>query len=188
MATKIKVKNTADGQEVIEPIRRGWSDLFVPRWETYKISGEVIRYVGRRHLVQLIQDSWEAVVAAIVAVTLLVQAGERGAPDIVAILLGLVAIGALFYAGFQWLEWSITRIFVTNKRLVILGGIIRVQQRNLPNSKLTDLAYDQTVPGRILGYGHIRVESAGQNQALESIRYVRQPQFFLTSLGSVAIK
>ena len=100
-------------------------------------------------------------------------------------ILALVAIGA---SALKALDWAVTRIIVTNKRLLELGGFITTRENNLPNSKLTDLAFVQSIAGKVFGFGYIRVESAGQQQALSELKYLRMPQAFLRQLGQVALK
>ncbi len=48
----------------------------------------------------------------------------------------------------------------------------------VPLSAITDLSLRCTIPGRILGYGALRIETAGQNRALERLN-------FLPSLSAV---
>ena len=165
----------------------GALDFFAPQWENYQIPGELILYRARRHLLALIIDSWEPIAAAIVLVALVIVAGENALNGWIQGLLALCALGALGMSALRALDWAVTRIIVTNKRLLELGGFITTRENNLPNSKLTDLAFVQTVPGKIFGYGFIRVESAGQLQALNEIKYLRMPLAFLRQLGQVAL-
>ncbi len=46
----------------------------------------------------------------------------------------------------------------------------------MPLSKVTDLTFQRSLGGRLLGYGTVIVESAGQNQAFEKIKYVPRPE------------
>ena len=45
----------------------------------------------------------------------------------------------------------------------------------MPLIKVTDLTFQQTLWGRMLGYGTFIVESAGQDQALSRIDYMARP-------------
>jgi hypothetical protein len=60
---------------------------------------------------------------------------------------------------------------ITDKRLMWDRGIIAQELGMMPLTKVTDLAFQRTLGGRILGYGTVIVESAGQNQAFERINY-----------------
>lgn len=75
-------------------------------------------------------------------------------------------------------EYITTRLYLTDKRIMLRSGILTERRSTLPLRALTDMRYDQTIPGRLLDYGHFFVESAGQNQALSQLRYVDDPVRF----------
>ncbi len=72
--------------------------------------------------------------------------------------------------------WWTERIVVTDKRVMLSKGIITHNLGMMPLAKVTDLTFQRTLGGRMLGYGTIIVESAGQNQAFERIKYVPRPE------------
>lgn len=90
----------------------------------------------------------------------------------------------LWYAGFFvvlrfafWaLEWWVERIVVTDKRFMLTNGIVVTNVAMMPITKVTDLTYKRPLVGRILGYGTLIVESAGQIQALNQITYMPRPE------------
>ena len=45
----------------------------------------------------------------------------------------------------------------------------------MPLTKVTDMSYERSVPGRIFGYGRFVMESAGQDQALHKVNWVPDP-------------
>jgi uncharacterized membrane protein YdbT with pleckstrin-like domain len=51
-------------------------------------------------------------------------------------------------------------------------GIITTKVLMMPISKVTDLTYERPLMGRLLGYGTMIVESAGQIQALNRLEYL----------------
>jgi uncharacterized membrane protein YdbT with pleckstrin-like domain len=78
---------------------------------------------------------------------------------------------------FLWvvLEWYIERFIVTNRRVLLISGVLTRKVAIMPLIKVTDLTYEQTLPGRILNYGSFIVESAGQVQALSRVDFLPQP-------------
>lgn len=74
------------------------------------------------------------------------------------------------------LQWWIERIVVTDKRFMATTGLLETKISLMPITKVTDLSYTRPVMGRLLGYGILRVESAGQKQDLEKISYLPQPE------------
>jgi uncharacterized membrane protein YdbT with pleckstrin-like domain len=81
--------------------------------------------------------------------------------------------------------WWIERIVITDKRVMLAQGIITHNVGMMPLSKVTDLTFRRSLGGRILGYGTIVVESAGQIQALNKIDYVPRPEEIYEALSEL---
>jgi Bacterial PH domain len=75
-------------------------------------------------------------------------------------------------------EYVFNRLYLTDKRIMLRSGILTERRSTLPLRALTDMRYDQTIPGRVFDYGHFFVESAGQNQALSTLLFVDNPVKF----------
>jgi hypothetical protein len=83
----------------------------------------------------------------------------------------LGVVGWAAWSAFEWYnEWFIS----TDRRLLMTYGIITRKVAMMPLGKVTDMRYDRTIPGKIIGYGKFVVESAGQDQALSTINFVPQ--------------
>jgi len=76
----------------------------------------------------------------------------------------------LFSAWFQ--RWT-TEIAVTNKRIIYKRGFIRRKTIEMQMDKVTSVDVEQSIFGRILGYGDIRIEGAGQS--FEELRTIASP-------------
>lgn len=72
-------------------------------------------------------------------------------------------------------EWRHDWFVATDKRLLLFYGFITRKVSMMPLMKVTDMSFERTVPGRILGYGRFVMESAGQDQALREVNWVPQP-------------
>jgi hypothetical protein len=86
--------------------------------------------------------------------------------------------GVLVVAGWAtWrvLEWVNDLLIVTDKRIVTISGIVTRKVAMMPLARVTDMTYERSWAGRILGYGEFIVESAGQDQALSRIPYIPRP-------------
>ena len=81
--------------------------------------------------------------------------------------------------------WWIERIVITDKRVMLAQGIITHSVGMMPLSKVTDLTFERTLSGRMLGYGTIIVESAGQIQALNKITYMPRPEEIYEALSEL---
>ena len=56
----------------------------------------------------------------------------------------------------------------------------------MPLAKVTDMSFQRSAMGRLLGYGEFIVESAGQNQALRNVDRLPYPeQLYLEICGLI---
>ncbi|MDT7705608.1 MAG: hypothetical protein QOG20_1215 [Pseudonocardiales bacterium] len=81
--------------------------------------------------------------------------------------------------------WWIERIVITDKRVMLAQGILVHKVGMMPLSKVTDLTFQRSVGGRMLGYGSLIVESAGQIQALNQIDYMPRPEEVYEALSEL---
>ena len=91
----------------------------------------------------------------------------------------LVIIWFLWGLLLAWLavkvvDWSRNYFVVTSARLLLAQGFIVRKVNMMPLAKVTDMSFQRTAVGQILGYGEFIVESAGQDQALRNIRFLPQ--------------
>jgi uncharacterized membrane protein YdbT with pleckstrin-like domain len=134
----------------------------------------------RRHWAVLIKPLAQTL--GVVLVAFLLSRLISGVGDVLNVLwlvqsvLWYVAIAALVRYAWKVLEWWVEVIIVTDKRFMITSGIIETKNSMMPIGKVTDMSFLRPVLGQILGYGTLRVESAGQKQDLETIEYLPQPE------------
>ncbi|GGB76644.1 PH domain-containing protein [Knoellia flava] len=76
------------------------------------------------------------------------------------------------YLTWRYLNWRHDWFVATDKRFLLFYGFIRRKVAMMPLTKVTDMTFDRSVMGRIIGYGTFLLESAGQDQALGHIEYV----------------
>jgi hypothetical protein len=55
-------------------------------------------------------------------------------------------------------------------------GILTHNIGMMPLGKVTDLTFERTFTGRLVGYGTMIIESAGQIQALNRIEFMPRPE------------
>ena len=83
-------------------------------------------------------------------------------------------------------EWGHTYFVVTSQRMLLSTGLVTHNVNMMPLTKVTDMSFKRTGPGRILGYGEFVVESAGQDQALSNIKFLPYPeQLYLEVCGLI---
>ncbi|GHH65783.1 membrane protein [Streptosporangium violaceochromogenes] len=95
--------------------------------------------------------------------------------------------GALVIVWWAWLlllirfvwkvaEWSVDYFVVTSKRMLLTTGLITRKVAMMPLGKVTDMSFQRSLLGRMLGYGEFVLESAGQDQALSTVTYIPYPE------------
>jgi uncharacterized membrane protein YdbT with pleckstrin-like domain len=87
-----------------------------------------------------------------------------------------LALAAVLRFTLKVILWWIERIVITDKRVMLARGLLTHKLAMMPLSKVTDLTFERTLDGRMLGYGSIIVESAGQVQGLDRIDYMPRPE------------
>ncbi|GAA3213480.1 hypothetical protein GCM10010468_33490 [Actinocorallia longicatena] len=83
----------------------------------------------------------------------------------------------LLLAWFVWqvAEWSVAYFVITNQRMLLTGGLLTRDVAMMPLSKVTDMSYERSPVGRLLGFGKFIAESAGQDQALRTVDHLPYP-------------
>ena len=81
-------------------------------------------------------------------------------------------------------NWAVDFFVVTSHRILLTSGVLTRKVNMMPLTKVTDMSFQRTFAGRILGYGEFIVESAGQDQALRNIDHIPYPeQLYLEVCG-----
>ncbi len=116
-----------------------------------------------------------------------VVVAERFLPDNVIIdnVTFYLALVAVLRFTVLTILWWIERIVITDKRVMLASGILVHKVGMMPLSKVTDLTFQRSVGGRLLGYGSLVVESAGQIQALNKIDYMPRPEEVYEALSEL---
>src|SRR5258708_7753988 len=158
--------------------------MFAPRDpDEYLLDTErrVIRI--RRHWAVLLWDTFEA--AALLAVCVLVSYLLPPSLWVVQNILWYVALLVVLRFAYAVVQWWAERLVVTDKRFVLTKGVITTKVLMMPITKVTDLTYERPGWGRVLGYGTMVVESAGQIQALNRIDYLPRPEEFYDTISEL---
>ncbi len=134
------------------------------------------RYRGewKRHWVHLVTPLLIGVVATFVLGYLsgFLAGRDVGGLTTVAVLAWFAVMG---WVAWRVADWWYDRFILTNKRVMVVNGIITRQVAMMPLVRVTDMKYEQTPAGRALNYGTFVLESAGQEQALREIKNLPNP-------------
>jgi len=140
----------------------------------YLFPTEKFRGEWRRHWIHLVKRLTLGVVATFVLGYL---SGYFAKQNITTGLTILVLIWIVIMGWVLWdvAEWYYDRFILTNKRVMLIEGIISRRVAMMPLARVTDMKYTQSALGRVLGYGTFELESAGQEQALRNVPNLPNP-------------
>lgn len=94
----------------------------------------------------------------------------------------IIWLGVMFYVGWRLLDWWYDRFILTNKRIMVVNGLVTRTVGMMPLARVTDMKYEQSPLGRMLNYGTFVVESAGQDQALRTVKPLPNPNSLYLSI------
>jgi uncharacterized membrane protein YdbT with pleckstrin-like domain len=103
-------------------------------------------------------------------------------------LLVIWVIWGLLFLRLVWkvFEWAETYFVVTSQRFLLATGLLTRKVNMMPLAKVTDMSFQRSTMGRILGYGEFILESAGQDQALNRVDHLPYPeQLYLEVCGLI---
>ncbi len=140
----------------------------------YLFPTEKFRGEWRRHWIQLVKRLSIGVVATLLLGYLAGYFASKQQPTALTILV-IVWIAVMGWVLWDVAEWYYDRFILTNKRVMLVEGIISRNVAMMPLSRVTDMKYTQSPLGRVLGYGTFELESAGQEQALRNVPNLPNP-------------
>jgi uncharacterized membrane protein YdbT with pleckstrin-like domain len=76
------------------------------------------------------------------------------------IFLGWIIIGIFIFFSLMMKKWT-TEIGVTNHRFIKKTGVFSVHTEEMAINNIEGVKLDQSFWGRLLGFGHIRIEGTG---------------------------
>jgi membrane protein YdbS with pleckstrin-like domain len=126
----------------------------------------------RRHLVVLAEPVLSCVLGLVAVVWLVVKVVDVPYLPNLLFLAWLVLLARAFW---KWLQWRGDWFIATDKRLLLTYGVVKRQVAMMPLSKVTDMSYNRSILGRLLGYGELVMESAGQDRALNDVDRLPMP-------------
>lgn len=160
-----------------------------------EVSAAGLRQVHRYLLpteraVILVRRHWSVIaepVASFTAALLLwmlavVQIGDQA--PIVPNVLGIAMLGVAGRLAWKLFEYRRDWFVVTDERLLLTYGVLTRRVAIMPLTKVTDMSYNVSILGRVLGYGEFVFESAGQDQALRTVDHLGRSQYLFSVLST----
>lgn len=141
----------------------------------YLFPTERFRGEWRRHWMHLVPYVGAGVLATFVMGYLSGVLARYEADGPMTLVVGgwLLVLG---WVGWQVVDWWFDRFILTNKRVMVVAGVITRNVAMMPLGRVTDMKFEQSPIGRMLDYGTFVLESAGQDQALREIKHLPHPK------------
>jgi uncharacterized membrane protein YdbT with pleckstrin-like domain len=131
--------------------------------------GETLKHVSRLHWIVYLPGL--LLLALAVAVLIGAESQNQNLPLLsIAAVLMVFSAASLLRAWFR--RWT-TEIAVTNRRIIFKKGFIRRHTIEMNMDKVESVDVDQSILGRILGYGDILVRGTGAS--IEPFRTIGSP-------------
>lgn len=154
----------------------------------YLAPGEQIAYVGRRHPVVLAKAAaaWLLTILALGAISFVLTQGDP-IPwvDTVALWAG---VAVSLYLAFKYLQWWKDRYVITDQRVLLVEGIFAIKVTAVSLSRVTETSFGRSLWGRMLGYGDLKLDSAGEQLGMATLRYLPKPEALYRLVNSLLIR
>jgi uncharacterized membrane protein YdbT with pleckstrin-like domain len=132
--------------------------------------GEVVRAIGRLHWVVYVRGTFLLLIGGCLWQMPLLEGPLGLLWDIAAFVIVAFGLWSLAHA---WVEAWTTEIAVTDRRVIRKRGLIRRETAEMNMTRVESVVVDQSVFGRMLGYGSIVVRGTGAG--LEGLHYLANP-------------
>jgi uncharacterized membrane protein YdbT with pleckstrin-like domain len=103
-------------------------------------------------------------------------------------IVGLAALMATFYAGWEVAQWIAAAYVITDSRVLEVEGLLVRKVSALPLARVTDSTFRRSVLGRILGYGDLMLDSPGEKPGLSTLTVLPRPVELYRMIMSLVVK
>jgi uncharacterized membrane protein YdbT with pleckstrin-like domain len=133
--------------------------------------GEAVKAVGKLHWIVFLRGL--LLVAIGLAALYYARRAPPSAADVLLVAGGLVLLVGALSLLHAWFERWITELAVTTHRVIYKRGFLRRHTVEMNMDKVETVNVDQSIWGRLLGFGTIQV--LGTGQGIERLRRVASP-------------
>jgi membrane protein YdbS with pleckstrin-like domain len=142
--------------------------------QRYLFPTEKFRGEWKRHWIQLAKEIGIGFAATVLMGLATGYMAKHNIPSGVTVVI-LLWLAVMLWVCWRVGDWWFDRFILTNKRVMVVNGIITRNVAMMPLLRVTDMKYVQSPLGRMLNYGSFELESAGQDQALRKVDNLPNP-------------
>jgi membrane protein YdbS with pleckstrin-like domain len=138
----------------------------------------------RKHPAVLLRPIGVTLLGLVIAAVISTTVAQHNA-DVVGFV-WIVWVVLLVWLAYKVWVWSQDYFIVTSRRMLLATGVLTRKVAMMPLVKVTDMSFQRSSLGRLLGYGEFILESAGQDQALRVVDHLPYPeQLYLEVCGLI---
>ena len=142
--------------------------------------GERVKLRGRQHFLATVIEgrvAWAIFVAALVLVLLTTALTPGVLRDIFGLIGLVLLLVGLAWLGQIYLAWYQQDYVITNRRVMKVEGVLKKRSADSSLEKINDAVLEQSVLGRMLGYGDLDILTANE-QSVDRYRMLSEAQTF----------
>src|SRR5260370_2560886 len=144
------------------------------------LPGENLIMLDHPHWIVVVKSVLTPIVLLIVVAVLdltLLRPGSLYIPKLRTILTLAVVALAILWLIVVWIRWQSISYALTDQRIKIESGVFGRQTKAIPIDRVQDCSTNQSMFGRMLGYGRVEVDAAGA-QGAEVLDHLPNPGVF----------
>ena len=133
--------------------------------------GEEVVYESRQHWFAVIARTWAWILIALLALAVVIFLVSGNQPFLNPEIDGILTIvalagllGALAYVGFVLWDWRSQEWLITTRRVIRAEGVLNKSMSDSSLEKINDARLDQSIFGRIFGFGTLDILTAAEEQ------------------------
>ena len=153
--------------------------------DSYRAEDEEILYDDAPSFNAFLIDQLFGLVLVLVGTAILLVWAVNGGSTF---LIGLLLIGLGIFTFYLWVQrfrQLYTRYVLTSFRVLRIRGILRRENAWIPWGRVTDVRYESSLLGRMLGYATVNIDSANELSSLKELRNLRDPARFEAALVEI---
>jgi membrane protein YdbS with pleckstrin-like domain len=150
--------------------------------ETYLIADEQVLHIDAPALNAFVVEELPVIALATAAVVAAVLWGTSSDNLFLAGVAMIVTGSVLLYLRVKRWNQQYTAYVLTTARVMRISGFIRRSSAWIPWVKVTDVRFEESLMGRLLGYATVYIDSANETSGLAEMKNLRDPRGFYLML------
>lgn len=129
---------------------------------------ETIKFETRPHWRALFVPAFTLIITLVIAAVVLswIASSLPNMEWLRWVIIGAALLILILWAVVPFLRWVTTQYVFTDRRIIVRSGIITRQGKDMPLAKVNNVSFSVPAMGRILNYGELVIQSAGENDGL----------------------